>query len=53
MENFPQPRNTLFNVPKSQDIEVNEVIETITSTCDSNTDKAEPLHEAADEEHQI
>ena len=41
--------NTPSNFPKTQEFEASEVMETITSTNDSLTDRAEPLQEAADE----
>ena len=42
--------NTLSGIPKSQENVLNEVMEIITLTHDSHTDRAEPLHETADEE---
>ena len=42
--------NTLSNIPKSQEGTGNEVMETITLTHNSLTDRAEPLHKAANKE---
>ena len=42
--------NIPSDFPKSQEVVVNEVIETIILTCNSLTDRAEPLYEATDEE---
>ena len=40
--------NTLSDAPKSQDIVINEVLETITMTNDNHRDRSEPVHKAAD-----
>ena len=42
--------NTPTNITKSQEVAVNEAMETITSTHDSHTDRTEPLLEVADKE---
>ena len=35
---------TPYDIPKSQEVAVNEVMETISLTQDNHTDRAEPLH---------
>ena len=42
---------TLSDSPKSQEVVINDVMETINLTHDSHTDRAEPVYEAADEEN--
>ena len=42
--------NTTSVIPKSQEVAVNEVMETITLAHDSLTERTEPLHKAANEE---
>ena len=39
------------DAPKSQDVVINEVMETIIMTNNSHTDRTEPVQKAADEEY--
>ena len=50
MKTTPQKNsNNPSGAPKSQDIAINVIMETIPMTDDSHTDKTEPVHEAANE----
>ena len=47
---LPKKSNTPLDTPKSQEVAINEVMETITKTNDNDTDRTEPVHKTTNED---